>query len=120
MMRKALASLVAVAVVGFLGASLRAESTTVKGEVIDVKCYTKDHKNVGADHADCALSCAKRGAAMAILTSDGNVYTITGNYTAENNAKLMDFVSKKVEATGTVADKDGTKTIDVSAMKAAM
>lgn len=120
MMRKALASLAAVAMVGFLGASLRAEATTVKGEVIDVKCYTKDHTHVGADHADCALSCAKRGAAMAILTSDGEVYTITGDYAADNNAKLIDYVSKKVEASGAVAEKDGTKTIDVTAIKAAM
>ena len=120
MMRKLLASLAAAAVVTCLGVSLRADSSTVKGEVIDVKCYTKDHKNVGADHADCALSCAKRGAALAILTSDGQVYTITGDYTADNNAKLMDFVSKTVEATGDVAEKDGTKTIAVTSMKAAM
>jgi hypothetical protein len=62
-MRKVLASLAAVAMVAALGVSLRAESKTVKGEVIDIKCQTKKAENVGAAHADCALSCAKRGAA---------------------------------------------------------
>ena len=120
MMRKLLASLAAVAVVGFLGVSLRADSATVKGEVIDVMCHMKKASNVGADHADCALSCAKRGAALAILSSDGTVYTITGDYAANNNAKLLDFVAKDVEATGTVADKDGKKTIEVTSMKPTM
>ena len=115
-MRKVLASLAAVAMVAALGASLRAESKTVKGEVIDVKCQTKKAENVGASHADCALSCAKRGGTMGIMTADG-VYTITGDYTADNNKKLLDFVAKSVEATGEVGEKDGVKTINVASLK---
>ena len=118
-MRKVLASLLAVGLVAVLGASVRAESKTVKGEVIDVMCHTKKAENTGASHADCALSCAKRGAAMGILTADG-VYTITGDYTADNNKKLLDFVAKNVEAMGDVTVKDGQKTIDVSSIKPAM
>ena len=80
-------------------------------------CHTKKAENVGASHADCALSCAKRGAAMGIMTSDG-VYTITGDYTNDKNAKLLDFVAKNVEATGEVTEKDGVKTINVTSLKA--
>ena len=116
-MRKLLATLSAVAIVAALGVSLRAEPKTVKGEVIDVMCHTKKAENVGASHADCALSCAKRGAAMGIMTSDG-VYTITGDYTNDKNAKLLDYVAKNVEATGEVSEKDGVKTINVTAIKA--
>ncbi len=115
-MRKVLASLAAVAMVAALGVSLRAESKTVKGEVIDIKCQTKKAENVGSAHADCALSCAKRGATMGIMTPDG-VYTITGDYTADNNKKLLDFVAKNVEATGEVGEKDGAKTINVASLK---
>ena len=43
---------------------------------------------------------------MGIITADG-VYTIAGDYAADNNAKLIEFVSKKVEATGDVTEKDG-------------
>ena len=77
-MRKALASLAALAIVAGLAASLRAESKTVTGEVIDVQCQMKKAENVGEGHSDCALSCAKKGAVMGILTADG-VYTIAGD-----------------------------------------
>ena len=50
------------------------------------------------------------------MTADG-VYTITGDYTADNNKKLLDFVAKNVEATGEVGEKDGVKTIDVASLK---
>ena len=115
-MRKALASLAALAMVAGLAASLRAESKTVTGEVIDVQCQMKKAENVGAGHSDCALSCAKRGATMGIMTSDG-VYTITGDYTADNNKKLLDYIAKNVEATGDVTMKDGMKTIAVTSLK---
>jgi hypothetical protein len=118
-MRKLLASLAAAALVAALGASLRAESKTVKGEVIDVMCHMKKAENTGAGHSDCALSCAKKGAVMGILTADG-VYTISGDYAADNNKKLLEFISKNVEATGEVTEKDGKKIIAVTEMKAAM
>jgi hypothetical protein len=97
---------------------LGAAATTLKGEVVDVQCNLKDAKNKGADHADCALSCARRGSTLGILTADG-VYTITGDYTLENNKKLLEFVAKQVEASGQVSEKDGKKLIDVSTLAAA-
>lgn len=97
---------------------LDAAETTLKGEVVDLQCQLKDAKNKGADHADCALSCARRGATMGILTADG-VYTITGDYTKENNKKLLEFVARQVEASGDVTEKDGKKLIDVSTVAAA-
>ena len=97
---------------------LGAAATTLKGEVVDVQCNLKDAKNKGADHADCALSCARRGATMGLLTTEG-VYTITGDYTKENNKKLLEFVAKQVEATGEVTERDGKKLIDLTALTAA-
>ena len=94
-----------------------AAGTTLKGEVVDVQCNLKDAKNKGAEHADCALSCARRGATMGLLTAEG-VYTITGDYTKENNKKLLEFVARQVDATGAVTEKDGKKLIDVSTMTA--
>ena len=55
---------------------------------------------------------------MAILTNDA-VYLIEGDYAANKNAKLLDFVAKKVEAKGTVAEKEGKMTINVAAMAVA-
>jgi hypothetical protein len=97
---------------------LGAAVSTLRGEVVDVQCTVKDTKNKGADHADCALSCARRGATMGLLTADG-VYTITGDYTKENNKKLIEFVARQVEATGEVTEKDGKRLIDLSTVAAA-
>ena len=110
---------IAAAAVFMAGASLLAESKTVKGEVVDVMCHTKKGDGGHGDaHKGCATACAKKGAAMGIMASDG-VYTIEGDYAANNNAKLMDFVATQVEATGEVSEKDGKKDITVSSMKAA-
>jgi hypothetical protein len=104
---------------GLGGAFALAESRTITGEVIDIQCYTKDGaKGTGEAHADCAKSCAKRGMPVGILASDG-VYEITGAMTQNKNEKLIEYVAKKVEATGEVTTKDGKKTIDVASMKPA-
>jgi len=102
---------------GTAGTSLPAGSTTVRGEVIDVQCHVRDADNTGEEHLDCALSCARKGARMGILTGDG-VYTITGEYAADNNRRLLAFVAKTVEATGEVTESNGVLTLKVSEMRA--
>jgi hypothetical protein len=89
-----------------------AEPRTVAGEVVDVRCYEKTADNTGNAHVDCALSCARRGATLGILAADG-VYIITGEYTAAANTRLIEFVARRVEATGEVTERDGHRTIRV-------
>jgi hypothetical protein len=116
-MRKILAIAAAAAFVA--SASLFAETKTVKGEVVDVACQTKKAPGGQGDaHKNCASACAKKGAAMGIMASDA-VYVIEGDYAANNNAKLLDFVATQVEATGDVSEKDGKKIITVTSLKAA-
>jgi hypothetical protein len=116
-MRKILA--VAAAAALMASASLFAESKTVKGEVVDIACHTKKGEGGhGEGHKGCATACAKKGAAMGIMASDA-VYEIAGDYAANSNAKLVEFVATQVEATGEVSEKDGKKIITVSSMKAA-
>lgn len=55
---------------------------------------------------------------MAIQTSDG-LFFVEGEYAANNNAKLLDFVAKTVEAKGTVTHRDGKTMINVAAMMVA-
>ena len=112
-MRRVLAVISGAAFVAALATPLFAETRTVKGEVIDVQCYAKKAENMGADHENCALSCAKRGAKMGVLTEDG-IYVIAGDYTAENNKKLLPYVAKNVTITGDVTDQDGAKTINAT------
>lgn len=103
------------------GSTLLAAATrTVKGEVIDLHCYVKEGvKATGEAHAACAISCAKRGQPVGILTADGAVYEITGEYTKDNNARTIEFVAKQVEVSGAVTEKDGKQYIDVVSMELA-
>jgi hypothetical protein len=96
-----------------------ASDMTVKGEVVDVACSTsKKEAGHGPGHASCAMVCAKKGQPVGILTADA-VYTVTGDYAANNNAKLLDFVAKNVVVTGEVTEKDGQKMINVKSIKLA-
>jgi hypothetical protein len=116
-MRKILAVAAAAALVA--SASLVAETKTVKGEVVEIACHTKKGAGgSGEAHKGCATGCAKKGNAMGILASDA-VYEITGDYAANSNAKLIEFVAAQVEATGEVTEKDGKKIMTVTSMKAA-
>jgi hypothetical protein len=116
-MRKMIA--LAAAAVLTVGVSLIGAEKTVTGEVVDVACHLKKGDGGhGGSHKGCADACAKKGAAMGIMASDA-VYEIQGDYAANNNAKLLEFVATKVEATGEVTEKDGKKFIKVTSMKAA-
>ena len=96
-----------------------AADMTVKGEVVDVACSTaKKDAGKGAGHANCAMVCAKKGQPVGILTADA-VYNVVGDYAANNNAKLLDFVAKNVIVTGEVTEKDGVKSINVKSIKLA-
>ena len=122
-MQKVFAGLTAAAFIVILGAPAFAAVATVKGQVVDQSCYLKDKSNTGKDHkmpqdvADCAVACAQKGRPMALLTSDGKVYTIEGDLAANNNAKLVAHISHTVEVTGDVMEKDGKMMIASTALK---
>ena len=120
-------SLAAVAAAGLLLAistPLAAKTETVRGQIVDQACYMKDMaNNKGVDHKmpadtkDCAVACAKKGAPMALLTSDGQVYTITGGLAANNNEKLIAHVGHTVDITGDTAGAAGKMTIAAADLK---
>ena len=98
-------------------ASDEPKQVTIKGEVIDQPCYEGKNGARGEAHKGCAMACAKRGNQMAIVDESNNVYSITGDYSANKNEKLIPFVAEMVEAKGVVTEKDGKKTIEVSSIK---
>ena len=118
-MRNLISMMAGAALVASLALPVVAADMTIKGEVVDIACSTaKKDAGKGAAHANCAMVCAKKGQPVAILTADA-VYTVTGDYTANNNAKLLDFVARNVVVTGEVAEKDGLKSINVKSIKLA-
>jgi hypothetical protein len=107
------------ALVASLAIPAFAADMTIKGEVVDVACaISKKDAGHGAAHASCAMSCAKGGQPVGIMTADA-IYTVTGDYAGNKNAKLLDFVAKNVIVTGEVTEKDGQKQINVKSIKLA-
>jgi len=76
-----------------------------------------NHNMSGKETADCAAMCAKKGAPLALLTSDGKLYTLGGGLAADMNAKLIPHISHTVEVTGDVTEKDGKMTLAADALK---
>lgn len=110
-----IAVLAAIALDGRHGGAV--EVTVVRGEVVALACaLAEGEAGRGDAHGAHAMAMAKRGEPMAILADEG-LYVVVGDYTANANAKLLDFVAKRVEAKGTIAEQDGRKTIRVAAMK---
>lgn len=123
-MRKMLAALSVAGFVVALAAPAFAAEETVTGKVVDMACYNADHSNTGVDHKmpkgdtkDCAIGCAKGGQPLALLTSDGKVYEISGGLAADKNAKLIPHISHTVSITGNVMDHGGKMMISSDSVK---
>jgi hypothetical protein len=91
------------------------QSETVTGQLIDLACYSQDKDNTGDHHKhqglNCARACALEGFAVGILTPDGRVYEVTGELTANSNAKLVPHMAQTVTLTGQVREMSGQMTI---------
>jgi hypothetical protein len=123
-MKRLLAGIAAGAFVVALSAPVSAKTETIRGKIVDQACYTKDKvNNSGVDHKmpadtkDCAIACAKEGRPMALLTSDGKVYTIAGGLAANTNAKIIPHISHTVEITGDTMDMSGKLMITADELK---
>ena len=93
-----------------------AAAVAVKGEVVELACAaSKGAGGRGDAHAACAMDCARKGLPMGLLVGE-EIYEIAGDFTAQKNAKLLDFVARKVEAKGELFEQDGRKILNVSAM----
>jgi hypothetical protein len=124
-MRSIFTGLTVAAITLALGAPTFAKVETVKGTLVDQSCYKADKTNTGERHTmkngpvdNCATECAKMGSPVALLTTDGKVYTVTGTYAAKNNEKLVPHMAHTVELTGDVTtDKDGSMKITATNLK---
>ena len=84
----------------------------VKGYVLDSACaFTK---GLGKPISkQCAISCAKAGSQLVILSDDGTIYWPIADTTPSSgqNPKLLPFAGDKVTATGKVYERGGSKAI---------
>ena len=88
----------------------------VRGLVRDIACPVQNHQSTSRHfNRKCAEACARQGSPLAILTDDGTMYmTISDSMPdAAQNEKLMPFVGKYVQATGTSYERMGLHTIAI-------
>ena len=100
---------------GFDDAKLK--PITLIGTVVDTGCYMV-HDGIGADHAECATECARKGIPLAILDETGKVYLPLGVDHENPNTRLMPFVEKKVKVIGTQVDRGGLSGISIKTIEA--
>lgn len=93
----------------------KAPEAKLTGEVICLSCYMDDEA-MGAKHAACAASCAKRGVPMAILEEKtGNVYPVVKGNTGANES-LQPYAGKRVTLTGKWFARGGIKVFNLASV----
>ena len=95
----------------------KGETVTVKGEVVDLWCYLEggDH---GAGHKECAVSCAKAGNPIGLVTEKGDIYVMMGIKDHQPGKDvLISKMAETVTIEGTLVKKGGTQVIYVSSVK---
>jgi hypothetical protein len=100
-----------------VGAALGADNEsgkpiTVKGFVLDSACaFTKGLKRPIS--AQCAITCAKAGSPLVILTDNGTIYWPIADTTPSSgqNEKLLPFAGQKVTASGKVFQRGGSSAL---------
>jgi hypothetical protein len=104
---------------GAIVAAAAAPPKTVTGTLVDRVRYTKENKNV----TNCAndVAAAKAGGRVALVTAEGDMYTVVGDFTDNDNAKLVPHMCKTVTMTGEVAGdvKNVARTILATTLKPA-
>jgi hypothetical protein len=93
---------------------------TIEGLVRDIACPIQNLEAT-ATHLNmkCLLECARSGSPLVILTKDGELYLPISDKMPDTDqrSKLMPFVGKYVQATGTVFERKGTRVIVISEIK---
>jgi len=96
-----------------------ANDVTITGQVIDMNCYVTMGAS-GAGHKTCAVACARAGVALAILSSDGNIYMpVSAKAGDPQNSRLEPFAEGRVKVTGTHRMASGMHTIQIKTIAAA-
>ena len=99
-------------------ASSSAGAQTITGQLVDAACYKMNKSNIAVDHRmpqgnekNCAIECARTGFPVALLTSDGKLYIVTGALAENNNAALISHMGHAVTLTGDVTEGVGAMAI---------
>lgn len=94
------------------------KAVQITGLVVDTACFV-GHDSSGPKHAKCAGTCARAGNALAIYDEAAKTLYLPVSLDHKNpNAKLMEFIEKKVKVSGRVMEKAGLKGIAIENVEA--
>jgi hypothetical protein len=102
-----------------------AHAAEITGVLVDQGCYTTNKVNTTNAHPGmgetCAQDCAKKGSVLAVVTDNGDVYSVMamGELAGAKNQKLVPHMGHTVTLTGTIAGTQDKKMIHATALKMA-
>ena len=101
-----------------LAGAAKAEDVTIKGEVVDTACFLH-YSKTGAAHKACAEACLKAGQDMGIYDEENDtLYVLLESKPGTDpNELIKNYVAKKVEVVGTVAEKAKVQGLVVKEVK---
>lgn len=98
-------------------AELNGTAGSVTGYVRDIACPLRNHNKESAHPPDdgCVKACAKAGAPLGIITSDGVIYNVISRTMPETDERerLLPYVAKTVRVTGRVFEYNGAHAIAI-------
>jgi len=95
------------------------QTANIKGFVLDSACaFTKNLKKPVSP--ECAVSCAKAGSPLVILSDNGTIYwPISEAMPAKGqNERLLEFAGKRVIVTGKIYQRAGSRAIVIATIRA--
>ena len=87
----------------------KAETKSIKGEVVDLMCYL-DHGAKGEKHKGCAEKCIKSGGPVGLL-SEEHLYLVIGDHKPIND-ELASHAGETITLKGKVVEKHGMRMIE--------
>ncbi len=82
---------------------------TITGQIVDPTCKP-------VTDLQCTIDGAKQGNQLELQGTDGKTYRLTGPYTDNKNAQLIEFLGKNVKATGNVTTGGSHRVMSVKAL----
>ncbi|MFB3893844.1 MAG: hypothetical protein ACE15C_17670 [Phycisphaerae bacterium] len=105
------------AVTLFAAAEPKENTVTVKGEVVDLYCYLSVGA-MGEKHKECAVTCAKAGNPIGLVTEKGVAYILMGKDMANPmRDKFIEKMASTITVKGKVVEKGGLKGIQVESIE---
>ncbi len=102
------------------GSRAHASQATIEGLLRDLACPIQNlDSNATALSTKCVRDCVKGGSPLVILTREGDLYLPISDKMPDAGEleKLMPFVGKYVQASGTIFERNGTRAIVISEIK---